>query len=100
MPNDEKVDSVSAQPGSLPQTGAQSTTSVPPLVQEPSNSLSEYKTLGEDLVERAGWTFVEAAVPVLVASGGKLSLTVLVAAGAAGLSALKTWLKSLRENVN
>lgn len=49
-----------------------------------------------DLLTRAGWTAIQAAVAVLVAAGANwVDVNVLKAAGiagvAAGLSAIKTW---------
>lgn len=65
----------------------------------------------KDLVERAVWTFVQAAGPVFLAGlmdvfnafqknglpAGKAALLALaIGAVAAGVSALKTWLKTVR----
>lgn len=46
-----------------------------------------------DLFRRAGWTFVQAFLPVWAASNFSLSKVALIAAGAAGLSALKNFIK-------
>ena len=48
----------------------------------------------KDLLARAAWTFGQAFVAVVLVSDAPLSKTALVAGLAAGLSALKTFVKS------
>ncbi len=50
--------------------------------------LSRNATL--DLLERAAWTFAQAAIAVLAVSNVPFSKATLVAAAAAGVSALKS----------
>jgi lysozyme len=51
----------------------------------------------KDLLERAGWTFIQAAAAVLVVSGGTVNKAALVAALAAGISAVKS---AIKQSVN
>lgn len=46
-----------------------------------------------DAVERAAWTFVQAALAVLLVTAQPFSKAALVAAFAAGVSALKSFVK-------
>lgn len=46
-----------------------------------------------DLLERAAWTFLQAFAAVLLVSNEPFSRTAVVAAVAAGISALKTFVK-------
>ncbi len=46
-----------------------------------------------DGAERALWTFVQAALAVMLLSSEPFSKTALIAGGAAGVSALKTFVK-------
>jgi len=55
----------------------------------------------EDVITRAAYTFVQAALATIAVSGGEITSTVLVAAVAAGLSAIKTLvLNSLAEKAD
>lgn len=47
----------------------------------------------KDLIGRAAWTFAQAAVAVLLVSDTPFSKAAVVAALAAGLSAVKTFVK-------
>lgn len=47
----------------------------------------------QDLLERAAWTFIQAFIPVWAASNFAVTKVALIAAGAAGISALKTFVK-------
>lgn len=47
-----------------------------------------------DLAERAAWTFVQAAIAVLAVSNVPFGKATIVAAAAAGISAVKSLLKS------
>jgi hypothetical protein len=47
----------------------------------------------KDLLERAAWTFVQTFLAVWAVSNFKFDKTVLIGCAAAGLSALKTFIK-------
>ena len=47
-----------------------------------------------DLVERAAWTFVQGFIAGWAVTGFQPNKGALIGAGAAGISALKTWVKA------